>query len=511
MSLLREPTSRALAQFMVPTKGTQSSVAVHMVPLDALYTSMNVFVRKGKLRQRPGLRPLNATVFVNPIIGGRPITTPTTTMVLAFARDRVYELSDTDTVWTSTLSGSNLVAPSDQDTVDVAVLETAGEYMALVAERHSPLHKWTQFPRRYAVITGSNIPNAQSVCIAASRVVALVAPHTVVWSATLDPTNFSALAYAKRAQTGDAGICVRSLSTLAFVLYKERSIHPARAQAGGEDTAFTFAEPLQVSGPAGLHAVVEINGTHVYMTRNGRIALYNGTSYPQWIADGLWLFLQDDIDQRLAYQIRGVYDHRLHTVTFWYPRVAAPYYLSGMVVITMPFEGIDVAEQGPQRPQAFLGVCRKAITHACAVYVASALDRSLLFTATSGTVNDAQSFVYDEATNVDGTLAYPCAFQTGLQAMPDARHGMFVIETFAERGAGYGSVQVEPVISDSLENEAGTIPSMTAQRVDLAWNPVTDYRGFNKKVRFFGLRYSWTSTSTFRYSGAVVYSAGKAT
>jgi hypothetical protein len=41
--------------------------------------------------------------------------------------------------------------------------------------------------------------------------------------------------------------------------------------------------------------------------------------------------------------------------------------------------------------------------------------------------------------------------------------------------------------------------------IDLAVIPIQEYYGFNIPTRWVGLNYSWLSTSTVRYGGAVMY------
>jgi hypothetical protein len=506
MSLVRESGSDIIAQFTVPTRGTWKAVAAHTLPLDAVYDSLNIFIREGKLRSRPGLTLYDDTAFLEPVLGGAMAVTPQEKIILAITRNRIYQLSDATMTWLAlTLNEVGVTfASSDNTVIDIAFMETAGSNVAIIAQQDNILKQWTNVPRSVATIVGTNIPKAKSVCIAASRVIALIYPHTVVWSATINPASFDATAYAKRAQTGDAGICVRSVSALSFVLYKERSIHPARAQAGiDESTAFAFLEPIYVEGPAGVYAVVNVSGTHIYMTRNGRIALFNGTNYPQWIADGLWLYLQDDINQSLAHRIRGVYDYRLHTVTFFYPKKGETGALRGMVLINLPFEGQDLAE--PATLKAFLGICQKSIVHGCEMRFDSIIDRSLLFSSALDTQDRNKAYFYDETSDDDGDIPFTSSFQTGLTAMPDARHTLVTVESFVERGQTYGSVFVEPVISDALETPGGIIPDNSGQWIDLETNPVREYKGFGRQVRFFGLKYTWQSNNHMRYSGAVVY------
>jgi hypothetical protein len=349
------------------------------------------------------------------------------------------------------------------------------------------------------------IPFAKSVCIAGSRVVCLVAPHTIVWSKVLTIDNYPPLAYNKRAQTNDMGICVRALGSLGFVLYKERSIHPARVGGTNDETAFVFGEPIYVEGPAGVYAVVHVTGSpnysgHVYMTRNGRIGLFNGNNYPQWIADGLWLFLQEDIDPLYAHMIFGVYDHRLHTIVFMYPRKGDAGMLKGMVLLCMPYEGTDL-QTGHPIPAAFKGVTAKACSFACEVRWNQSIDRSILFT---NETNDCQSFTFDDASTLDDGETYECMIQTPMSALPNAMHHDVTVQSFFQRGSGYGSVLLEAVTSNGLETEQGTIADGKGKYVNLETDPVQEHEGFGVMTRFFGLRYTWGSENTVRYAGAMV-------
>lgn len=512
MTLVREPGSEIIAQYGVPQRGTWKNIAANTIPTDALYDSMNVFIREGKLRNRPGLTLYDDTDFLESVVGGGMVVTGADHIILAPTPSYLYKLSSLSQEWTyiTPTSDEGMIpfAANENAVVDMAFMQTSGEYVAIFAQEQYALKRWSDAPDEVTTIVGDNIPFAKSVCIASHRVIGLVYPHTVVWSRVGNPADFDALAYAKRAQTGDEGICVRSLTALSFVLYKERSIHTARAQAGlDEGTAFSFAEPLYVEGPAGIYAVVNIGGAHVYMTRNGRIAIYDGASYPQWVADGLWIFLQDDINQALAHRIRGVYDYRLHTVTFYYPKKNTTGALRGMVIINLPFEGQDIDEVAGTT-KSFLGVSGKSVVHACEKRWNTEIDRSLIFSSPLDTQDRPQVYVSDETNNLDEEIPFTCSFQTGLTPMPDATHSHVTVETFTERAVGYGAMMIEPVVSDMLETPGGTIPDVSQQYLDLEVNPINEYIGFNYKTRFFGLRYTWRSDSTVRYAGSVVYSSG---
>ncbi len=501
---MREPGSQMVGQFGVPYKGTHQSIAIHQVAPDALYNSLNVFIRDGKLRERPGLSVFKNTLFNGPIIGGAMAVTPYEKRLLAIAQFGFYELGESDTDWF--LRSSLPMALSHLNVIDIAFMETSGKYIAIIANSDFQLKQWDSVSHAVStmIATTGVIPYAKSVCVASRRVVALIPPHTVVWSKVFEPDAYPPLAYNKIAQTNDVGICVKRFSNLSFIVYKERSIYKVRATGGLDDeVAFSFSEPIETEGPAGVRAVIDMNGYHVYMTRNGRVAIYDGSTYPQWVADGVWFYLQKDIDPVFSHRIFGVYDHRLHTIVFHYARMGDAGLMKGILTINLPLEGVDLQSvQGSTSPYSFLGRLSIPVSHGYEMRFNRSVDRSLLF---SGTPGSFKSYISNDEYRRDDTLTYPCSFQTGLASSPDGRHVKASFESFLEREVGNGVVLCETVTSDSLESRDGTVIDGAGQYLDLETNKVQEYVGFDSYSRFFGLRYAWDSSSRVRYSGAIAY------
>jgi hypothetical protein len=501
VTYVRDAGAQPLAQFTVPFKGTWPSLAAHQVSLDALYMSQNVFIRVGKLRERPGLSRHNDSTFDAPIIGGAMAVTPVAKRLIAISKSRVYELTNGSAPWLQTSTGS--YAASDNATLDMAFIETSSQYIGLVASEGQPLMQWLAGAGISAITpVAGTVPLAKSVCVASRRVVALVPPHTLVWTPVFAYNNYPALAVTRVASTNDAGICVRTLSNLSFVLYKERSIYLARAQAGSDANAFSLNEPIIAEGPAGVHAVVEVSGNHIYMTKSGRIALFDGSQYPKWIADGLWLHLQADIDPAHTTKIFGVYDYRLHSVLFFYPKLGDAGQLRGMVLLSFPLEGSGIVQGMPvvQGAAAFLGVTSQWCSYGYTIHLNNQIDASFLFGAAS-----LRSYLFDEDVRTDDGNSFTSQVQTGLFPMPDMRHNHVSIEPFLERLDGYGKLSIEGVYSDSLENAGGTIDFSNPLTEDLNNVPVQSYLAFNVPTRFFGLRYTWTSDAIVRYAGTALY------
>ena len=512
MSLVREAGSKSVAHFSTPYRGTWQAVSAHQLTGDALYNSMNVFLREGKLRARPGLLLLNNTTFESPVLGGVMAVTANDKILIAITKDKCYELGSSggpNALWVPTSSGT--YATNDDTVVDITITQLGTGVVGVVASPGHLLKKWLIGAGLSEItpLPGQTIPIAKSVCTSGRRIVALVEPHTVRWTSVLTYNDWNPLATANVSSTNDEGICVVSLSNLAFVLYKERSIYLARAQAGSNATAFNFAEPINVEGPAGVHAVVNIHGAHMYMTKNGRIGSFDGTRYPQWIADGLWLFLQSDIDPVYSSKIFGVYDYRLHTAIFYYPRVGDAGSLKGMVVINLPLEGGGILEGRSldqaaiylgTLPASFLGVATRPCSYGYEMRFDGRIDQSLLFTTDS-----LHSCNLAETVRSDDGLSFTSSFQTGLATLPDMVHHQLNVESWLERTNGYGFVTVSAVTSDTLDLPGGTVDLANPQVVDLNVNPVREYIAFNIPTRFFGLRYEWDSLSTVKYAGVSVY------
>ncbi len=510
MSLVREAGSISIAQFTLPVKGTWNSVAANMVSPDALYDSNNVFIREGRLRNRPGLTLLNSTVFSNPIIGGDMAVTPLDKVLLAVTKEQLYTLSLSNTVWQ--LDSVITFANNNDTNIDITFLETADQYVAVIASPDYKLKRWIQGLNAYEIVvpdtaldTHKDVPKAKSVCTADKRIIALVEPHTLRWTQINRYDDWPALAYAKVSQTNDTGICVRALSTLDFVVYKERSIYVAKAQAGTDAQAFNIQFSQAVEGPAGVHAVVEVEGAHIYMTKSGRIGLFDGTSKVQWIADGIWLYLQQQIDPAYANKLFGFYDYRLHTVQFVYPMQNSHGNMQGTILINLPLEGSGIEPVELYKryvASAFLGTLSIPATFAYEKRFNNQIDTSVVFTNKNST---AQSCTLDETAILDLDMPYICHIQTALSPLPDMKHYQISVENLFERSNGYGQVTMQAVTSDMLETHGGTVQQITEQVLDLNNNKVQEYTGFNIPTRFFGLRYSWTSADTVRWAGSAVY------
>src|SRR5262249_61440248 len=121
------------------------------------------------------------------------------------------------------------------------------------------------------------------------------AQDTLVWSAVNDHTGWPALAYAPANATQDIGTCVRQLGSIGAAVYKKRSIYVVRARAGTDASAFSLSEPFKAEGPAGLHALVAIEGRQYFITEHGRIGIFFGDPDSIWFCGAFWPYFQEKI------------------------------------------------------------------------------------------------------------------------------------------------------------------------------------------------------------------------
>lgn len=498
MALTRPLNSQILAQFTVPYRGTWRSLAVQQVPPDTLFDSLNVFIRNGKLRERPALATLNSFIFPSSVIGGAMAVTPNNKILLAVSRNTLHTLRLTDTSWV--LDTTSVFADNDDASVDITFLENSTNYYAILANKSHILKQWTEGGLASPIISVSgSVPQATSVCTTARRIVALVPPHTLRWTLTNTIDNWENLAENRIAQTNDIGICVRSLGTLNFVVYKERSIYVGQAQAGSNANAFRVNFVQAVEGPASVHSVVSAplgsKNSHFYMTTNGRIGVFSGTAYVQWIADGLWFFLQDDIDRAFTSKIFGIFDYRLHVVIFYYPRVGDNGDLKGMVIINLPLEASGITS-----PAAFLGISGRAVSYGFESRLQNQIDNTVIFTS-----DTLKSFTLDENTDNDDGQVFSCSIQTGIMPTPELSLYHIALEVFLERAASNGVADLLLVSSHNLANSTGNIDPGNVETLDLESEPSGEYIGFNTRLRWAGIKLAWLSSSDVRYSGGVIY------
>jgi hypothetical protein len=484
---------RVIGRFPVPWRGVNQQVPAYELPPDALRSASNVIPRNGVLRPRPGYVQFHSQVFTGTPTGIAPY--------LRGAADPVPVLGTTSRIYKydsgawSDVSGSNPTAATTQPARFTTISIGSSNYVIHTNGKDTP-RSWAG-SSNFATMTGA--PLWSDVCTVADHLIGIIPPYKIQWGDIRSISTFGSLNVKHAAETADAVVALRPLGlSNAAILYKERSIYGVSYTGGQtEATAFRF-DPLGFyDGPASPAAVVDVDGAHIYMTRNGRVAYYNGAQHV-WIADGVWPVIQADMDSSVAIRAWGAYDPANHEVHFVYPSLTYSSGLRGYLCVTLPRPAEGVTVYG-----GFPGALSGALSAGGVVRLTDNLDIIL----TAGTTNNRSYKLTTAATTDDGTV-YSGSWTTGLIAAPGTDpFRLDSVETYAERADAYGKLSLTPLNSWTLAGEGSTPDVARDVILSAADEPRTAPTGLNIYGRFFGLRYSFdsASTNTVRFKGAALY------
>lgn len=486
---------RVVGQFSPPSRGVNRLLSAHQLPPDALRDASNVIYRNGVLRPRPGYTQLASTV-----LSGTPTgmiayvkTDGTAVPVLATTtKQYAYESS----AWAEKTGSAQTASTSQIARFTTIALGTSlTNYVIHVNGKDAPT-QWTG-SSTFAAVSGSP-PVWSDICTLADRIVGLVPPYGVRWGNLRSLTVWPARNQIQLAWTVDPVVAIHPLGQSATgVIYKQRSLWLISFTGGQSDaTAFRIDPVGYYDGPAGPAAIVDVDGAHVYMTTTGRVGYFNGTEH-KWIADGVWPMIQADMHASTAMRTWGIYDPVNHEVHFYYPSIAQSNAIKGQLTITLPRP-----ETGTQSIGVFPGV----VTGTLSAGTVARLDNQDKMLAAGTTANRTYQITTD--TSGDDGVGFSGYWQTGLIAAPGVKpYRLEGVETFAERGNGYGNLTVKPVHSWTLASE-GTVTSAPQINVNLGESdePTRVDTGFDTQGRFFGLRYEFTSSllTTVRFKGATL-------
>lgn len=494
---------RLVGRFTVPWRGVNQEKRADELQPDELRDASNVFPRgKYGLRPRPGYSQFSSVVFTGTPTGLTPYLRGTADPVPVLATTQYLYAYDSGT-WvnvTGTLQTATNLQPGRFTTI--ALGTPAVNYLIHTNGKDTPT-RWTGVTNgssNFTALSGTP-PLWSDVCTIADHIIGVVPPYGIQWGTIRAIDTYPALNTHQAAESVDAVVALRPLGNGAgAVLYKESSLWPVSYTGGQtEATAFRIGpDPFGFwDGPASPAAVVNVSGQHVYMTPTGRIAAFSGAQH-EWIADGLWPFLRADVDTTKAARIWGVYDPTFHEVHFCYPSLGASSQMRGWVGISLPKPNAGISTFG-----AFPGRFTGELSAAGIIRLTDKVD----FILTAGTAaNRSYKLTMDVKTD-DGT-AYAGYCQTGLLALAglDALR-LEALETFAERGDGYGALSLRMLSSWVLGNDGGTLGA-TTYPVNLGQTvePVTGETGIDFQGRFAGLRYDFASSSaiTLRWKGATL-------
>jgi hypothetical protein len=498
--LEKDSSSQLLKSYLPPFKGTWKTLPPYLLPDDAVQDSLNVTLRGGKLVARLGLESYNRENLGNKILGSfLTVDTTNAKFPLVSTKNKVFRLVNqkyqeiTHNIPLNATDNSQVRMTSIQLGTSVYTLYANGvDTVKVISQVDYLLNNITP--------TSGSIPVLTDLCTSFSRIVGITPPYTVTWCDVVNDSylnfrSWPSLNQIVLSDTEDSLVAIRPLGTLGLVVYKEGNIFVGFNQSGSNSQAFRFEHRGEFEGPAGINAIVNVDGVHMRMTPTGRIGIFDGTQNI-WIADGLWPFLQDDLDTSYASRIFGVYSYKTAEVLFWYPRIGDNGECKGMIIIDLPYVLAGVTSYS-----YFLGRSNFACSNGLSVRLFQGNAFPLVF----GDRNE--TFILSKETPTDNGYFFPCSIKPGLFRPPMNESGEDIyiptVELYATRGNELsGTVDVKVLTSNTLEND-GT--ESRAERIDLTSTPVNEFIGFESEGSFLGLSLEWDSDAKFEYKGADLY------
>lgn len=498
--LNRDDAARLLRTCYPPFKGTWKTLPSFLLPQDVAQDSLNTTVLGGKLRSRCGLKRFNNQKLNEPIIGSfLTIDTTNSRYPILSTPTTVYRLTNT---WHNITGNVNLSASSTIAKLTSIQIGTQVYVLYCNGIDTIKMIPQTTYQLTDIIPHAGSLPVFTDICTSFARVIGITPPYTVGWcdvinDSYLSITNWPALNQAILSDTEDSLVAIKPLGTLGIVIYKEANIFVGFGQSGSNAAAFRFEHRGEYEGPASPRAIVNVNGNHIYMTPTGRVGLFDGTNQ-SWLCDGIWPYLQNNLDSRYKSKIFGVYSYKTSEVTFWYPRVGDNGVCKGMLTIIMPYPTAGVTSYS-----YFPGITNFACSDGLSVRYYNGTTHPLIFDTLG------QTFELDNDTYTDAGYDFPCSLSTGLfkpDNSPDDYEDIYfpIFELYATRGhnqAGY--VDVSALVSNLLENDGN---QSTPERIDLSQIPINEFVAYKDTLgSFLGARFDWLSSSRFELKALDIY------
>ena len=520
-------SNHVVGQWEVPTAGCLRNMPIYKIPPDALWSAHNVLVRGGFLQPRPGLTQFNVTAM-----SGRP-TGMFNGIMLATGAFQTDAFQNDAFQTTGSIPSSLLIVGTTTKiygyyggvlnditgTPDLTALDTQLARFAGIAlgtpQTLYILHtNGIDAPRQWDVTSGTfsavagTPPLWTDIANIDAHIIGVVPPYDIRWGPTQSITSWPAANVRVLSDTPGSLVAIRELGVRLGVVYKTDGIWDVVVTGSDvESQYFRFEQRDQVQGPASPAAVVNADGAHLYMTKQGRVGYYDGSRH-YWVAEGTWPILKLNLDSSNASRIFGAYDPRHKVALFIYPNIAgaagdlAPASLGDgecygwlMVMLPNPSEGYDgfISFHGSSAlPMSAGGTLRQNN------------EPILLARSTSGS---RRLYTWDNSSEVESSLGFSADgdddgstitghWQTGLIPCPGLEiWKLEAFETLALQRAGYGEITVKPVSSYVLDATGGTVGS--AKTVSLATSSSDKVlgkpKGADLQGRFFGLRYEFST------------------
>jgi len=485
-SYILESSAVPLGRLQIPFKGTWKTLPSHLLPPDALADSMNVVIQSGELKPRAGMESYAILPSANDILTtGLYVSGANIKYPLAVSATEVFAY---DGGWYQ-LTGPSLTTPSST-TPRLTTFSSSGGFDFILTDQ---TNLYNGSNGTYSVITptiGSLLPGITDISTSFNRVIVISPPYSLAWSNALNFFEWPVLNTVYLSETPDTLVAVRNLGTLGFAVYKEGSIYTAFAQGSTDAAAFRFEFRGVFEGPANPNALIDVNGVHYGFTPSGRIFRFDGSNH-DFIADGIWPFLRDDLDPNYLYKIHGVYNYKTHEIYFFYPRLGDSGAVKGMLLINLPYP-----LSGIESFSYFLGRASFSCTASLGTVLFENLQTSLVFSS-------GQSYRLNHDHFYDGVSEIPISLQHGFLSHPNNSIVQPIFQTYLRRGSGRGIVQVQSVVSNMLEENLGT--EELEEYIDLSVVVPNEYIGFNNQGSFISVKLSANASDMIRYLGTDVY------
>lgn len=529
---------KIVGMWTVPYRGVARNVSIYEVPPEALWDSMNMVPRRGQFVPRPGpqqyapndllARPTGAVW--SPVVFGTAFqvdafqndafqTQQVSALMIVSTQQALWYLDPATLLWVNIMPTAGDVFQGDSFQADMVQGSASQKLGTHTIGRFAQLQLGTP-PTIYTVFVNGvdealvwdmsqpqagsafSIPPRWSDVIAvADRFVGITPPYDVSWtedvSSPAGVLSTPALNHKSLGETPDPVVAIRRSGYLAFTVYKKRTIFTAVATGSTSASAWRFSYRGDYEGPASAAAVVSINGMDIRMTRTGRVGFWNGQRN-DWPLDDVWWAIEEGttsfpaLDQAFADRIFGVYHEDFNEVWFHYPMQGDNGDLYGLLIVTLPRQ---------DQPEAQLG----GFPGRLKVPVSAGSDRAAtdslthLFRSSAG---QNIAMIVDES-HLDLNMGFDLVWQPGLTPAPGGEvYRMAGHETFVERNAAYGTLDVRVMFSNHLADPDGE-PG-TQKTLDLTVVPLPkEEKGGDVRGRFFGLRYTGNTATVFpKWMGA---------
>jgi len=513
ITYLNDPSAVLLKSYPPPFRGTWKTLPPHLLPDDVLQDSLNVTILGGRLRARLGHKLVQTTAIAGNVQGSfLTVDVANQKYPLVATENKVYRL-DADT-WTD-ITGTVGLSPTTQARftsiqigTEVYILMANGIDEVRYAASHGNLTSITPY------FPGGSVPVFTDLCTAASRIVGITPPYTVSWCDVLNPiylsfTSWPTLNQVILADTEDALVAIRPLGTLGYAIYKEGTIYVAQPQTGPQSAAFRFDFRGEFQGPACPYAIVNWNGTHCYMTPNGRVGVFDGSQHA-WVCDGIWPALQTLIDPNYTSSIYGVYNYLTSEITFYFSRVGDNGQARGVLIIDTPYP-----LSGVQDFSYFLGECNLNLTNGLSVRFYQAGMQPFVWgpDPVSGLTN---TYTLDKQTYQDNGVDFSCRIKSGIfrasTAMQqtqipsrDANADQFrpILEPYLSRDNDRGELELSAVVSQNLESDGMLAQSEIIDLTNTQYP--NEYIGYEVSGSFLGYEMQWSSSAKAEMKSCDIY------